>query len=285
MNPLKLVVSLLLIPRLFATFLLVPLVLSLALVLGQSLLTQRMLKTRAATAIDVEKNALDRRAHPLHRLLFKTEKPLGPLKICDWRESPCVPGRFDVVIRPSVLKIFPESTYRSLFEGKFQTLHICDDCQSEIVITEGNREGQVGTHVFSPAAYALVRVALFERSRNILQQGDSEGYNPDEMLGERFFHAPGFARPANLKEVAISFTLLANVALLVMCSLWLALKAHRKVLDYFVGSGALLPLVAATGRNSFYGAIWILTLLRVLAFLSVGIPVVWAAEVYFTTVV
>lgn len=275
MNALKLVVSLLLIPRLFATFLLMPLALSLVLVVGQSLVTKRMLQTRAAIASNPDEAAAGRRVHPLHRLLFKTDRPLEPLKICDWRERPCVLGRFDVVIRPGVLEQFPESTYRSLFEGKFQTLHICDDCESEIIISEANGAGQVGTHVFSPAAYALVRVALFERSRNILQQGESEGYNPEEMLGERFFHAPGFARPANLKEVAISFTLLANIALLVMCCLWLALKAHRKVLDYFVGSGVLLPLVAATGRESFYGAIWILTLLRVLAFLLVGIPVVW----------
>jgi len=63
------------------------------------------------------------------------------------------------------------------------------------------------------------------------------------------------------------------MASLVIISLWLALKAHRKVLDYFARNGALLPMVAATGKGVFYAAIWILTLTRVAAFVCAAVPI------------
>jgi hypothetical protein len=66
--------------------------------------------------------------------------------------------------------------------------------------------------------------------------------------------------------------LVVNFALIVIITLWLAIKAHRKVLDYFVRNGALLPMVAACSKRSFYGALWILTVSRVLAFLAAAVP-------------
>jgi hypothetical protein len=44
------------------------------------------------------------------------------------------------------------------------------------------------------------------------------------------------------------------------------------VLDYFARNGALLPMVAATGKHSFYDAIWLLTVFRVGAFLLAAVP-------------
>lgn len=62
------------------------------------------------------------------------------------------------------------------------------------------------------------------------------------------------------------------MALLVVVGLWLALRSHRKVLDYFARNGALLPMVSACGKSSFYSALWLITLLRVGAFLLTAVP-------------
>lgn len=47
---------------------------------------------------------------------------------------------------------------------------------------------------------------------------------------------------------------------------WLGIKSHGKVINYFARNDALQPLIASLGLREFYGAIWILTLVRVAVF-------------------
>ncbi|RIL12054.1 MAG: hypothetical protein DCC75_01175, partial [Proteobacteria bacterium] len=93
-----------------------------------------------------------------------------------------------------------------------------------------------------------------------------------KIRGELYFHSKGFEAPLSVTDAELSVAVILNIAALIVISLWLALKAHRKVLDYFARSGALLPMVSATGKGPFYGAIWILTMLRVGAFLIATVP-------------
>jgi hypothetical protein len=130
--------------------------------------------------------------------------------------------------------------------------------------------------VYSPWAYVLLRLSAVPDSSGEGYRARLQRLNSVEsLLGPRLFHAPGFIRPASMGDLAQSAVLLSNLAFLVIGSLWLGLRAHRRVLDYFTDSSVLLPLVAASGRSSFYASVWILTLLRVLAFLVASIPIVW----------
>jgi hypothetical protein len=76
----------------------------------------------------------------------------------------------------------------------------------------------------------------------------------------------------NISQATKTMLLIINTSLITVIALWLSLKGHRKVLDYFSRNGALLPLVAACGKNTFYAALWIITLMRVLFFLVASLP-------------
>jgi len=91
-------------------------------------------------------------------------------------------------------------------------------------------------------------------------------------IGDISFHSSGFRNPVGVRMMYVAMAIVFNIALLIVITMWLALRAHRKVLDYFARSGALLPMVAATGKGVFYAALWILTFFRVGAFLFAAVP-------------
>jgi len=87
-----------------------------------------------------------------------------------------------------------------------------------------------------------------------------------------FLHPPGTAHAVNVTEASKVMVLVINTATLAIITLWLSLKGHRKVLDYFARNGALLPLVAACGKSTFYRSLWLITMLRVTFFLLAVLP-------------
>jgi hypothetical protein len=88
-------------------------------------------------------------------------------------------------------------------------------------------------------------------------------------------HIPEISEAIGISSLKGTLPITTNIALLVVIALWLALKAHRKVLDYFSRNDVLLPLAAACGKQAFYSAIWILTLFRVGCFLGASIPLMY----------
>ena len=218
------------------------------------------------------------------RFLFGSSS-LAPLRICRWQRIPlpdgregerigdplCKRDRLDVAIQVESPETFDPSLYAQLFEGNAERLHICRACKPDIVI----KPGPQGTVSRIYSVWGLIILGLtsvndkIETNRAVIRK---EFRAIQDRLGSKYLHLAGLREPLALESFYASFALIVNIASLIVVALWMALKAHRKVLDYFARNGALLPMVAASGRGSFYGGIWLLTSLRVGAFLLAAVP-------------
>jgi hypothetical protein len=289
MKALRLVWSLIRIPRLFISLLLFPLFLSLVVVYIQLLVTGVVLSsTKIKTAEQVKAGLAARRESSFaRRFLLKTNEPLTSINVCRWtgsadKEQPppgkeCELSPYDVAIFTSNPEKYDSSEYEKIFLGNFRRIHICHKkCRTDVVLAF-NDDGTPEVHFFSVLGAALFEyVSISDLQVEYRVKAVEERDHLRALIGKQFLHSAGLLRPVPLDDLRESFMMIINIASIVVISLWLALKAHRKVLDYFASSGALLPMVAATGKTSFYGAIWILTLLRVFAFLVASIPLCWA---------
>ncbi|MCB0332105.1 MAG: hypothetical protein KDD55_01330 [Bdellovibrionales bacterium] len=276
------------IPKLFLSLFFFPLLLSLLLVAVQLYVTLLYISTTdrdaktLSTRIEHAKNN-----NPVKFLLFGNTKGLPPVQVCRWVKqdgtevppSPsCAPDRLDIALHVSNPQDFDISSYKTLINGISERLHVCvKDCRPDVVI-EHHEDGTSVTHFMSIQG-GLVLSLLH------LQEDVTEHYITiaesldaiDAHFGDYYFFAPGYSSPIKISGILRSFALMLSIASLVVIALWLAVKAHRKVLDYFSKSGALLPMVAAIGKREFYGALWILTLFRVVAFLLASLPMLVVA--------
>lgn len=286
MRALRLVLSLVLIPRLFASLLLFPLILSILLVYCQVLVTGTFLRVFQQNSQSVQEGFKKKEEKNLIReVVFGDAHPRPPIRVCRWevvktplgviKEVPpieeCRPDRLDVALHVSDPASFNPDEYIALFNGNFERLHLCKTCSPDTIITIGD-DGQ-RTDSFSIWSIALLSI---NRMSDDFQDSFVRSLREIErikiLLGSRYFHSEGLTKPVLLTDFQVSMAVVLNVASLVVISLWLALKAHRRVLDYFARNGALLPMVAAAGKGSFYSAIWILTLMRVGFFILASIP-------------
>jgi len=152
---------------------------------------------------------------------------------------------------------------------------VCRSCRPDVVITP--TDSGVSSEIYSLWGLIVVNLVRFNRSSYL--EGLKQIEQVAEIFGQRTLHLSGLAESINLNRAYTHLAIAINFAGLIIVALWLALKAHRKVLDYFARSGALLPLVAATGHRTFYGAIWLLTLCRVGAFLGAAVPMTYVGFV------
>jgi hypothetical protein len=76
---------------------------------------------------------------------------------------------------------------------------------------------------------------------------DADPLSSGAKLGKEILNLPGLYAPTPLSEINATIIGILNIASLIIIGAWLAMKSHRKVLDYFAASGSLLPLVAASG--------------------------------------
>lgn len=288
MRALRLALAFLMVPRLFASLILFPLVLSLLLVSGQMLLTQVLLLSATTDLTSAAHPAAETKQSSFLRLiLFRDAAPRPALRTCRWVkrmtgsdrfiETPpskeCAPDRLDAALHVDTPATFAATEYEQILGGSFDRLHICvRDCKPDIVIFA--EEASPRTDIFSFWAWAL----LYEARLGLTTRQDfvdklNEIKSARALIGNQFLFIDGVRGAVSLKNLLYSVALVVNVALLVILALWLALKAHRKVLDYFSYSGALLPMVAATGKGTFYLALWLLTFFRVAAFLAAAVPI------------
>jgi len=286
MNPLKLTFSLLRIPRLFFSLIFFPLILSLILVYVQLVVTTVAVNLLNQDAKKVEENFKTREENNfLRSIIFGSGKRRPDALICRWVEtldergdtievppnSQCSPSRLDVALQIPSLSDDDLKDYQTIFNGNVEKIHICKYCTPDIIIRSDGKHAQ--TELRSIWGALILGVVSFS-------PGFSEHYveavrstdNVKKLLGKRSLFIGGYGSPVSLSGMETNILVVLNFAFLIVVALWLALKAHRRVLDYFSRSGALLPLVASTGKRTFYISLWLLTVIRVAAFLFAALP-------------
>ncbi|MFM1848257.1 MAG: hypothetical protein RL417_1731 [Pseudomonadota bacterium] len=217
-------------------------------------------------------------------LLYGSGEPLAPLRLCRWREierdgtiveippgRECLPGRLDIALHVDDPAAFDPVRYQAAFDGNIEQLHICKRCRPDIVITL--RNGEASSDIRGVWALVVVNMIRFNPSQYVDSLKEIEEVS--EIFGQRTLHLNGFEDSIDMNRTYTILAITINFAGIIIIALWLALKAHRKVLDYFSHSGALLPMVAASGHSTFYGAIWVLTLSRVFAFFGAALPLTY----------
>lgn len=283
-SSLRLAYSLARIPRLFASLFLMPLLLSIVLLYGQMLITGIWLGTNRSDPGEVA-GALDRlkKENLGRRLLYGDGKELPEIKICRWTATlqdgeegevapeDCSADLLDVAIHTQTPQTFDATAYRKIFNGNVEHLHLCRRCTPHIVIDASSEAHSTTVRsVWGLMVLSLIR--FNEQSNQTFVKMAEDFHEIRTALGPVELLAHGFVAPINFRNMTPALAITLNVAGLFLLTMWLALRAHRKVLDYFSRSGALLPMVAATGQGTFYGALWLLTFARVVAFLLASVP-------------
>jgi hypothetical protein len=286
MQSLRLTWYLLRVPKLFISLILFPVLLSIVIIVIQLISSALFLSyIHTSDTKRIEQNLdLPRRQSWFRKELLKSDDYAENLTVCYWENSRsnksysllkkkigCQIERYDIVIHPAVLKNRNEYEYIKLFLGLFRKVHICTDCISDIVISNSDGANQVDFRsLFALSLFSAVHVTDDYRSNYV--RALKSVNNLEDLIGEKYLKLTGFIQTTKISTLASSLVLVANISIFILICLFLSLKAHRKVLDYFSHSGALLPLVAASGKNNFYLTIWSLTIFRVLAFTITALP-------------
>ena len=271
------------IPRLFISLFLFPILLSIAVVYGQLLVTGLYLRLSKQSATEIQQNIeSSRHNNPLRWIIYGSGEARPPIKICRWQASgdtevppndpECAPQALDVAVNVPDPANYDPKRYVLLFNENFERLHICRECAPYLrirVLPDKNI-----SDVKSIWSLALLSISKqgSESQQRLLARWEALEVHAG-LIGNLRFMAAGFTKPLDITHSPRSISLVMTIASLVAIALWLSLKAHRRILEYFVRSGALLPMVAACGKRTFYGSLWVLTLLRVLVFLSAAIPI------------
>lgn len=286
MKTFRIIFALLRVRRLFATLLLFPLLGSLTVVITQLILSGSALRQiseekKISTTTKDEQEETDWQF--LRLILFGNGLPQAKPLLCIWNQDPeksnverppskeCAPDKLDIALHVSDDLQVDRNEYLRLIEGNALRLHICKTCKPELELFVSNQGNSVKAH----SSYGLMLYGLLMLDRKIQEQFKAlkiQRLDLKEKLGQVFFFLPELKAPIQVSSIQISMIFILNITALIVISLWLGLRAHRKVLDYFSKSGALLPMVAATGKTPFYLALWGITGLRVSIFLLASIP-------------
>lgn len=283
MDAIRLAFALIRIPRLFASLLLIPLLFGLALVTAQVVLTGMFLSASRSDPAQVERRIEQIEVKNFFRaVLYGDGAPLKNFTVCRWNSSghsseappadpKCRPDRLDAALHVEDPQTFDPSQYLDFFRGNVERLHICRACRPDLTVRITSTGIQ--TDAYSLQGVMLLSLVRYNRELNRVYLEASRGIElSNELLGSKYLNLQGLRDAVNLDTFVNSNVLGLNIAVLVLVALFLALKAHRKVLDYFARNGALLPMVAAAGQGTFYSSLWLLTGLRVAAFLLAAVP-------------
>lgn len=285
MNSFRLAGALLQVPKLFFSLIFFPLALSLILVYVQLVVTDIAIRILNTTPKSLESGFKNRDENNFaRRIIYGKGAKLPTPIVCRWSWSEvnsqpieippgesCSPSRLDLALHLPNLTNQQLSEYIKVFDGNVEKIHLCETCSPDIVVRTEN--GELKTDIKSIWAAVIVNLAsLSSESLNHYLEAARNTEKVSNLLGKRYLSIGGLSQAISMNSFQTQALIVLNLTSIVVIALWLALKAHRKVLDYFAKSGALLPMVAATGKRSFYFAIWILTLLRVAAFLVAALP-------------
>ena len=284
---LKLALALIRIPHLAFSLFVFPLVLSIGLVLAQLFATAAAMSVSSAITETVTPANESREENNLLRwLLFGSGKLRPKTTLCRWSgptaeipfEHPttdeCRPDRFDVALTVSDPSTYDPTPFMKLFNGQVDRIHICRSCRPDVVIAV-SPSGAILSNAYSMFGLGILFLPYTNKEiheHRIATRRATETIT--QNLGSIAVHIPEIENAIDVASLRSTLPITANVAALIVISLWLALRAHRKVLDYFSANDVLLPMVAACGKQRFYAAIWLLTMMRVGCFLAASIPLV-----------
>ena len=280
----RIAAALLRIPHLALSLFAVPLILSLGIVVIQLLATGAAVQLMSTTGRAVMAAKVSD-TNPIRWMIYGSGDLRGPLTVCRWGvnsqgvETPlvegCAPDRLDVAIHVDNPESFDVSRFKKLFEGHIDRLHVCRSCQPDVVITP-SMNGEITSKAHSVFGLSILFLPYSNKEVADQRTAVKEAYDEiQRSLGSISMHIPEISDAIGISSLKGTLPITTNIALLVVIALWLALKAHRKVLDYFSRNDVLLPLAAACGKQTFYSAIWILTLFRVGCFLGASIPLMY----------
>lgn len=283
----KIAYSLLVIPRLFAHLLLFPWILSVLLIIGQisvSIFAFQQFTRNSDDTKEIGQFLKDNNA--IRQFLYHSGALLPEIKICRWIERnnlevpasrDCWPDPLDVSLHVSSPETFDPKSYLDLFNGNSPKIHICkSNCKTDLVIFPEHSEPRTDIHsIWGVALHSL----SLESSKSIERyiEASKEKENKLALFGTTFFKSKSFIQDVRLDDFAAQIIFVFNVGVTIVITLWLAIRAHRRVLDYFARNGALLPIVSSCKSGPFYGAIWLITIARVLLFLAASIPLIVAS--------
>lgn len=284
MSPFRICYAFLRIPRISLTLLVGPLLIGFLLVIFQLFVTMAYSGPNIKTANEMEEELAGRKNYnPILHFLYENDgKELEEIKVCRWqihggKELPllgCEPKGYDIAIHTDSPATFDASAYVESYNGAVEKLHICrESCKTSIVIDHHGET--IKSNIYSPYAmliYVIAKMDNDDRNQAKLKARKSNE-NFDELNGTMTLLAPGYTQPILISGISRNLALSLNIAVFLAASLWLALKSHRKVLEYFGRNGALMPLVASCGNKTFYLAIWYISLCRVLFFFLPTLPV------------
>ncbi len=287
MKAIKLALSLILVPRLFLSLIFLPFLFSIILVIFQLFLTRGAVYLLNRDSQVIENNFNQGQNFNLTRkMLYGDGSPLKEFRVCNWikikdengviveqpAEAGCELQRLNVAIRPDNLTPEKLKQYELILKGNTKKLHICETCISDLVISL--KDSAVKTSIYS--IWGLMIANLAKNHSEVKVQyikAVKTSENLMQLIGDQFIYFNGLSSHISISEIESNLVLIINIAGILIVAAWLALKAHKKILDYFSKSGALLPLVAANGKENFYIALWIITAIRVSAFLMTALPV------------
>jgi hypothetical protein len=276
------------VPNLTRHLFLFPILVSLIIVLAQLVTTGLFFKAASHSTLwqrdsTAEKEVDD--TNPLRMLLYGRGERRGPLTVCRWvprednptRERPphsnCKADSLDVALNVPNPQEFVVDDYVSIFEGQIDRLHVCKSCAPDAIIAIDD-SGVTHTKSYSMWGIAVLSLAFLPRESLRIERLDTIELTR-HLLGPVSLFMPESGRLIDIRVTNPALAFTVNVVPLIIIALWLAVRAHGKVLDYFSKNNVLLPLVAATGKRAFYGALWILTGVRVGCFLAASVPLVY----------
>jgi len=279
MTSLKLALAFIRIPRLFVALLFWPLILGLLISIFQILLSVGYLQISDSRATQVEQRLEAKTNYDswLTRVVHGNSPPQDP-EICRWQGSerplsdPCKEQKYDAAVITDNPADFDPSPYLAHFGKSIRALHLCKSCKAALVMNPSIDE----MNIYS------IRGMLIYMLKDFVQGKEQSKHYVDflkhrektsEFEGEVKLHPGNNPLVISLSSLIPHLLFIFNAATLVLLTLWLALKAHTRVLNYFSKNDALLPLVASCGKKSFYNSIWLITAARVGCFLLAAIPV------------
>ena len=275
MNSILLAFSLIRVPRLFISLLLWPLIIGVSIALVQALTSSLYFgvvnetSKQALARIESETAGNDWLRHQL----FNSSEPLGEIEVCNWSKQKCTIKANDVAIRTDGHKQFNLNEYKKFFQGSTRTLHLCNDCKADIIVTSKKDLVRSDIHNISGLGVIMLTDSSSNtKAKKHFVEAKKTWEHFKDISGTVYLHPEGLDQAINMTQASKIMMLILNTALITVIALWLSLRGHRKILDYFSYNGALLPLVAACGKNNFYNSLWIITILRVGLFLVASLP-------------
>ncbi len=277
--------SLLSAPRLMLSLLLWPFVIGLVFSLFQLSLTTIRVHQLDESPEEYEERAV--KAKPDERLLrkylFGRAEPFENSLVCRWKGDPrterhdnpdCVFQKYDIAIATSKPLTDNVTEYIKMYEEVSPRIHICGNCMAELTVNLIPESPQTHLKGFSAVLlYYFMEESEKRRAVDLYKNIKEEREGQKKKRGNIIFHVNGSDQPILCSGGRAKILLIFHTVSIVLVALWLALRAHRRVLDYFSKNGALLPLVAACGKKQFYKALWFITFLRVGCFLIASVPI------------